>query len=284
MVAPLFHKMAQNAKRMAGNITWFCICGTKALWRGDERRSSSLAQKPPLPAIKSGYAKGMTTRLRSLFRLLMVTVAIVIMLPLVLIPLYSASPPISMLMVKDLFMLKGYDRRWVSYETIAPVAVYSVMMSEDARHCEHEGVDWIEMEKAWASIRAGGKGRGASTITMQTVKNLFLWNSRSFLRKAIEIPLALYADLVWSKRRTLEIYLNIAEWGDGVYGIEAAARHYFNAPAAELNRQQAALLAVTLPNPIARNPARPTRGLNRLAQTIVARTRAAEPYVECLKS
>lgn len=243
-----------------------------------------MVQKPPPPAIKFGYVKGMTARLRSLFRLLLIIGAIAVMLPLVLIPLYSAAPPISMLMVKDLITLKGYDRRWISYEEIAPVAIYSVMMSEDARHCEHGGVDWIEMEKAWASIRAGGKGRGASTITMQTVKNLFLWNSRSFLRKAIEVPLALYADLIWSKRRTLEIYLNIAEWDDGIYGIEAAAHHYFKVPAAKLNRQQAALLAVALPNPIARNPARPTRGLNRLAQTIVTRTRAAGPYVECLKS
>lgn len=205
------------------------------------------------------------------------------LLPFLLVPLYGVVPPASTLMMRDLATLKDYRRDWVSYDEIAPVAVYSVMMSEDARHCEHRGVDWIEMEKAWRSLRAGGGGRGASTIAMQTVKNLFLWNSRSYIRKGLELPLALYGDFVWTKRRTLEIYLNIAEWGEGIYGIEAAARHYFNVPAAKLNATQAALLAVSLPNPRARNPAQPTRALNRLARTVAARARAAGPYVACLE-
>ena len=189
-----------------------------------------------------------------------------------------------MLMIKDLATLKGYERNWVSYDEISTRAVYSIMVSEDARHCVHNGVDWIEMKKAWNSIKEGGRGRGASTITMQTVKNLFLWNNRSFIRKGLELPLALYADLFWSKRRTIEIYLNIAEWDEGVYGIDAAAQHYFNVPASKLTSRQAALLAVSLPSPIKRNPAKPTRGLNRLAKKIVARARAAGPYVGCLKS
>ena len=218
--------------------------------------------------------------LRSFFLLCILIVA----LPLVLVPLYTVVPPISTLMLKDLATFKGYERNWVSYDDISSRGVYSVMVSEDARHCVHNGVDWIEMRKAWNSIKAGGRGRGASTITMQTVKNLFLWNSRSFIRKAVELPLALYADLIWSKRRTLEIYLNIAEWDEGVYGIDAAARHYFNVPASKLTRRQSALLAVSLPSPIKRNPAKPTRGLNRLANKIVARARAAGPYVGCLKS
>ncbi|MEP2942565.1 MAG: monofunctional biosynthetic peptidoglycan transglycosylase [Hyphomicrobiales bacterium] len=220
---------------------------------------------------------------RFLKRIIMVCF-LIIALPFILVPLYIFVPPVSMLMIKDLVTLKGYERNWVSYDEISTRAVYSIMVSEDARHCVHNGVDWIEMKKAWSSIQKGGRGRGASTITMQTVKNLFLWNSRSFIRKGLELPIALYADLFWSKRRTIEIYLNIAEWDEGVYGIDAAAQHYFNVPASKLTRRQAALLAVTLPSPIKRNPAKPTRSLNRLAKKIIARARAASPYVGCLKS
>lgn len=228
--------------------------------------------------------KRATSGWRRLLRRIVQIVAIIIALPFILVPVYAVIPPVSMLMIKDLVTFKGYDRNWVSYDEISTRAVHSVLVSEDARHCEHNGVDWIEMKKAWKSIQKGGRGRGASTITMQTVKNLFLWNSRSFIRKGLELPLALYADLIWTKRRTIEIYLNIAEWDEGVYGINAAARHYFNVPASKLNRRQSALLAVSLPSPVKRNPAKPTRGLNRLANKIVARARAAGPYSKCLKS
>jgi len=117
---------------------------------------------------------------------------------------------------------------------------------------------------------------------MQTVKNLFLWPGRSYLRKALELPLALWLDAVHSKRRIMEIYLNIAEWGPGIYGAEAAARHYFGRSAAALTARQAALLAVTLPNPHARNPAKPGSSLNRLANIIQRRAAGAGGHLECL--
>src|SRR6185295_15301036 len=107
--------------------------------------------------------------------------------------------------------------------------------------------------------RSKGPNRGASTVSMQVVKNLFLWKSRSYVRKALEIPLALYADLVWSKRRTMEIYLNVVELGPGIFGAEAAAQAYFHRPAKELTAGQAALLVAALPNPVERNPAKPDR-------------------------
>jgi monofunctional biosynthetic peptidoglycan transglycosylase len=119
---------------------------------------------------------------------------------------------------------------------------------------------------------------------MQTVKNLFLSNGRSFLRKAVEVPLALYFDAVMPKRRVMEIYLNIAEWGPGIYGLEAAAHHYFGRPARDLTRKQAALLAVTLPNPHARNPAKPSAQLSRLANRIERRAQASGAYIGCIKS
>jgi monofunctional biosynthetic peptidoglycan transglycosylase len=118
-------------------------------------------------------------------------------------------------------------------------------MSEDGRFCTHHGVDWQEMGKVLDD--SDGPSRGASTIPMQTVKNLFLWTSRSYIRKAFEIPLAFYADAIWTKRRTMEIYLNVVEWGPNVFGAEAAARHYFKRSAKTLSLQQAALSPAGLP-------------------------------------
>jgi monofunctional biosynthetic peptidoglycan transglycosylase len=117
---------------------------------------------------------------------------------------------------------------------------------------------------------------------MQTAKNLFLWNSRSFIRKGLELPLALVADAVWPKERTMEIYLNIAEWGPGIYGIEAAARHHFKTSAAKLSTRQAALLAVALPNPIDRVAGKPGKGMQRLANVVDRRAKRSGEYITCL--
>ena len=207
-------------------------------------------------------------------------------LPYLVILLYAVEPirPISTLMLRDLVLLKGYDRQWVEFDDIAPVLVQSVMMSEDGQFCSHRGVDWGEMKAVVQDALDGEATRGASTIPMQTAKNLFLWNSRSFVRKAMEMPLAIAADFVWSKRRLMEIYLNIAEWGPGIYGIEAAAQHHFNVPAAKLSRRQAALLAASLPNPYERNAGKPGRGLHRLAGVIEKRARRSGGYITCLYS
>jgi monofunctional biosynthetic peptidoglycan transglycosylase len=207
-------------------------------------------------------------------------------LPYLVILLYAVEPirPISTLMLRDLVLLKGYDRQWVEFDDIAPVLVQSVMMSEDGQFCSHRGVDWGEMKAVVQDALDGEATRGASTIPMQTAKNLFLWNSRSFVRKAMEMPLAIAADFVWSKRRLMEIYLNIAEWGPGIYGIEAAAQHHFNVPAAKLSRRQAALLAASLPNPYERNAGKPGRGLQRLAGVIEKRARRSGGYITCLYS
>jgi monofunctional biosynthetic peptidoglycan transglycosylase len=144
--------------------------------------------------------------------------------------------------------------------------VRDVIAGEDARFCEHHGIDWGEMRAAVNKAERGAALRGASTITQQVVKNLFLWESRSFVRKALELPLALWVDLVLPKRRIMEIYLNIAEWGpDGEFGIEAGARRAFKRSARDLTARQAALLAAILPNPILRDPVRPGPLLTRIA-------------------
>ncbi|MFD1199729.1 monofunctional biosynthetic peptidoglycan transglycosylase [Brucella gallinifaecis] len=216
--------------------------------------------------------------------MLKIMVALAI-LPLFLILIYSVPfvRPVSTLMVKDYVLLQDVDRQWVSIDDVAPVLVNSVMMAEDGQFCSHGGVDWHQLSLVLDDAGEGGPSRGASTITMQTVKNLFLWNGRSYIRKALEFPLALAADAILSKRRIMEIYLNIAEWGPGIYGIEAAAQHYFKRPASRLTARQAALLAVALPNPTLRNPAKPTRNMQRISRIIAGRASKAGPYVTCLQ-
>lgn len=206
-------------------------------------------------------------------------------LPLVLTPVYGirAVHPVSTLMLADHFSFRPMLREWVAIDDVAPVMVYSVMMSEDGQFCRHRGIDWGEMRAVVEEALAGEETRGASTIPMQTVKNLFLWNGRSYLRKGLEAPLALYADAILSKRRIMEIYLNIVEWDTGVYGIGAASQHYFGRSAAELNARQAALLAVTLPAPGARSPANPSTSVDRLARRIERLASRSGDYIGCLK-
>ncbi len=213
---------------------------------------------------------------------LSVAAAVLVIMPFVLTPLYIFVRPVSTLMIGDLLTFQGYSRQWVDLDDIAPSMRQAVVMSEDGQFCFHDGVDWEQLRSVLS--RSGGPNRGASTITMQTVKNVFLWPSRSYIRKGLEIPLALYADLVWSKRRTLEIYLNIAELGPNVYGVEAAAQYYFKKPASKLSRREAALIAAALPNPTVRNPVKPSRAQKTLSRIIERRVSQSGAYVDCLKS
>jgi monofunctional biosynthetic peptidoglycan transglycosylase len=215
-----------------------------------------------------------------LWRLAWRVVVALAIIPIVLVPVYGFVRPVSTLMVFEWATGGTVERSWVSFDDIAPSLVASVLMSEDGKFCAHHGVDWDEIGKVLD--RSADRPRGASTIAMQTVKNLFLWPSRSYLRKAVEMPLALYADTALGKRRVMEIYLNIVEWGPGVFGVEAAARHYFNRAARDLTAAQSALLAATLPNPVVRDPAHPTRALASLARTVAARARASGAYIDCL--
>lgn len=221
---------------------------------------------------------------RPFLRRALLAVAALVALPYLLIVLYALPfvHPVSTLMLSELVLLRGYDRRWVDFEDISPNVVQAVMMSEDGQYCAHFGVDWGQMRGVVEDALDGAPTRGASTISMQTAKNLFLWNGRSFVRKALELPLAIAADLVWSKRRMLEIYLNVAEWGPGIYGVEAAARHHFKTSASKLTRRQAALLAAALPNPFTRVASKPGRGMKRIAAVIERRARSSGEYIKCL--
>ncbi|HLV78527.1 MAG TPA: monofunctional biosynthetic peptidoglycan transglycosylase [Marinobacter sp.] len=189
---------------------------------------------------------------RKCLRFLLLTVlAVVGVVVLTLLLFRFVNPPSSAFMLAYQF---GSDpqplrHQWVPYNEISPWMPLAVIASEDQRFAHHRGVDMAAIRKAVSEYRAGEGLRGASTITQQTAKNLFLWNGRSFIRKAIEAVLALGIDALWPKERVLEVYLNVAEFGPGVYGVEAASQFYFGKPARQLSRIQAARLAAVLPNP-----------------------------------
>jgi monofunctional biosynthetic peptidoglycan transglycosylase len=196
---------------------------------------------------------------------------------------YTVLPPVSSLMLARWATLRPVDRTAVDMEAVSPHLPLAVMAAEDARLCQHGGVDWDALREVVEAADEDGPARGASTIPMQVAKNLFLWPSRSYLRKGLELPIALYIDLVWSKRRMMENYLNIAEWGEGVFGAEAAARRYFRKSAKDLTRREAALLATALPNPFRRNPARPTASHGSRADRLLGRMDGTAPFADCLR-
>lgn len=234
--------------------------------------------------MSEGEVRSETRRPRRgrLRRIVLRTLLAIVLLPPVLTLLWAVVPPISTLMLARYVQGLWVDRDYVSLDAISPHLVRSVVASEDARFCQHGGVDWEALESQIAALNDGDDVRGASTITMQVAKNLFLWNDRSYVRKAVELPLALMIDAMLTKRRILEIYLNIAEWGEGVFGAEAAAQAWFGKPAKDLDRTEAARLATALPNPIARNPARPRPGHDRLARINRGRAAAIEPHLDCI--
>ncbi|MFK7792959.1 MAG: transglycosylase domain-containing protein [Devosiaceae bacterium] len=203
-------------------------------------------------------------------------------LPIVLTLLYTVVPPVSTLMLRDLILLRGYDRDWVALDDVTAVLENSIIASEDQTFCTHNGVEWQALSDQFERWRAGEEARGASTLSMQVARNVFLWQGRSVVRKALEVPLAVLIDSVWSKRRMMEVYINIAELGPQVYGFEAAAQRAFGRSSADLSRRQAALLVATLPLPSQRNAAQPTSRQAGLADLIASRARRMGGYIGCL--
>jgi len=215
--------------------------------------------------------------MRRVIRWLIVIALGLVLLPYALTPLYSLGHPVSTLMIARFLSGEKVTRSWVDLDAMAPALPRTVVAAEDARFCFHHGVDWDAVRDVIEDAGDGELARGGSTITQQVAKNLFLWPGRSFVRKALEFPLALWIDLVLPKKRILELYLNVAELGpSGQFGAEAGARHAFNRPASALSAQEAALLAASLPNPVTRNARRPGPGLRRLAGTYVVRAQSAE--------
>ena len=213
-----------------------------------------------------------STRSRWATRLLLAALAILVGLPGAGILLSGVvPPPATPLMIQRLVQGEGLQTQWAARSAIAPDLFRAVIAAEDARFCEHFGFDAVELDKAIRDWRRGRRVRGASTITMQTAKNLFLWPGRNFLRKAAEAYLTPWLELGWSKARILELYVNVAEWGPGIYGAEAAAQAYFGKSARALNANEAALMAAVLPNPREWSPAKPSAYIRERARTIRAR-------------
>jgi monofunctional glycosyltransferase len=181
------------------------------------------------------------------------------------------DPPTTSVMVMNKLKGGAVRQTWVPLERIAPDLRKAVIASEDGQFCKHWGVDLGAVREA---IKEGGGlagVRGASTIPMQTAKNLYLWNGRSYVRKVIEAPIAVLMTAIWGRPRVMEVYLNVAQFGPGIFGVEAASRRYFGKSAAELTRREAVLLTAALPNPGFRNPARPSRTMIRIANKIERR-------------
>jgi len=189
------------------------------------------------------------------------------------------DPPVTPLMVIRVvegathWRRVGIDHRSVPLSLVSPALLRSVIAAEDASFFRHGGVDWEALRKAraWNARHAkSGRIRGASTITMQCARNVFLWQGRTYVRKALEIWFTWLMEGVWSKRRILEVYVNVIEWGPGIYGVEAASRRFFGIPASRLDARQAGLLAAVLPDPLRRNAGAPTAYVERRA-TMIAR-------------
>jgi len=207
-----------------------------------------------------------------------------LLLVLVLVAVFRfVNPPGSMLMLTQFLSGTAIDRRWVPLESISRNLVRAVIVSEDGRFCEHSGIDTAAIKEA-IERASRGTPRGASTISMQVTKNLFLWNAKSYVRKVIEIPLTLYMELLWPKARILEVYLNIAEWGPGVFGAEAAAQRHFGKSAARLGEREAALLAAVLPNPVVRDAGSPSAQTSAKARVVQARVKAYGSVASCVAS
>jgi monofunctional biosynthetic peptidoglycan transglycosylase len=210
--------------------------------------------------------------------------ALVLLLPYLLAPLYRFVNPVSTLMLWRWVTGARVERTFVPIEHMAPALPITVIAAEDGRFCSHRGIDWRELNERLDNIDDISKAKGVSTITQQTAKNLFLWPGRSFVRKGLEFPLALWIDLVLPKRRVLEIYLNIAEWGpNGQFGAEAGSRYAFNRPARALSAREAALLAAILPNPRRRSARQPGPAVRRLAALYEARGAAQAALAACAK-
>lgn len=194
-------------------------------------------------------------------------------LAFVLILLGRFLPPVSTLMIAEWVQGKRVQRSWVKLENISPSVMRSLVAAEDGSFCKHHGIDWKAMRMAVEDVLDNDEdaSHGASTIPMQTAKNLFLWHGRSYVRKGLEMPLAVMMDAMWSKRRMMEVYLNMAEWGPGIFGVEAASQHYFRKSARALSPYESALLIAVLPNPVKRNAANPSPYVKAYAGRIQGR-------------
>jgi len=203
---------------------------------------------------------------------------VLLLLPYLLAPLYRAGHPVSTLMAWRRLTGAPMARQWIDFSAVSPALPRTMVAAEDAKFCSHHGIDWGALREVIDDAEEDGElSRGGSTITQQVAKNLFLWQGRSVVRKALEFPLALWIDLVLPKQRILELYLNVAELGpSGQFGAETGAAYAFGHGASSLSPREAALLTAILPNPVKRSARSPGPGVRRLAGTYMVRAQAVQ--------
>ncbi len=243
-------------------------------WDGSD---AERVDKPPsAPA-------GTRWRVRRLLRYVLIALVIVAVSPTVFILAYRViDPPVTPLMLIRLGDGEGIEKHWRELDDLSPHLARAVIASEDNLFCRHNGFDLKALKEQLEAWQDGAPVRGASTISMQTAKNILLWPKRNLFRKGIEAWMTLQIELIWPKTRILEVYLNIIETGPGRYGAEAAAMAAFGKSALHLTTREAALIAVTLPNPRQRSAANPSPSLRRLAHTIQARVKQLGPLLDCV--
>ena len=236
---------------------------------------------------KKSKSKSKSTARRNPLRWLMwqgflILCAVFVFAIVLIIFIGVVNPPTTIYMSQESRRLGGVDYEWVSIDEVAPVMARAVVAAEDANFCQHWGFDLRAIKTA---IAAGG-ARGASTISQQTVKNVFLWHGRNYTRKAMEALMTPLVEAVWSKRRIVEVYLNVAEFDEGVFGVEAASRHYFGIGPEALSATQAARLAAILPSPKTRSASRPSNYIRKRASQIIdgAATIRADGRSACFES
>jgi monofunctional glycosyltransferase len=243
-------------------------------WRLDSRGRCG-ANRPEVCLTKSNRPK------RSFFRRLAGSLALAGLLWLALsvgavVAFRWLDPPTTSVMLLQPGRVGELEYTWVDRDEIAWSAARAAIASEDQRFVEHHGIDFVMLDRALADYRDGDDLRGASTITQQVAKNLFLWQGRSFMRKALEAYFTVLIEMCWTKERILEVYLNIAEFGPGVFGVEAASREYFASNAAALSVADAALLAAVLPNPRQLRASQPSEYVRDRQSWIVDQVRLLE--------
>jgi monofunctional glycosyltransferase len=224
------------------------------------------------------------TRWSYLLRRIVIAGLVLLLLPYLLTPLYLFVTPVSTPMLWRYATGQRVVRIVTPLDAISPTVPALVIAAEDQRFCLHRGIDWDSLRQVIEDAEDVEDLRGGSTITQQTVKNLFLWPGRSYVRKALEFPLSMWVDWVLPKRRIVELYLNIAEWGpNGEFGVEAGSLRAFNRPARDLGYGEAALLAAILPNPVVRNARQPGPAVRRLAGIYQRRALGFEKLTACIR-
>ena len=243
------------------------------------KSSKTSAKKAPKKAAKPRKFRPV----RWLMRWVLRAVSVVFLIAVALALLWSVlNPPTTFYMMQESRRLGGVDHEWVPMAEIAPIMPRAAVAAEDANFCLHWGLDVVAIRRAIDE----GSSRGASTISQQVVKNVYLWHGRSWSRKVLEAGMTPLVEALWSKERILEVYLNIAEFDEGVFGIEAAARHYFGVGPDELSNVQAARLAAILPNPKDRSASKPSSYVRKRAASILdgAATIRADGRARCFQS